>query len=281
MKSLADELLEPVEEFTIDGKNPNEFFDKIENKEDLLKSCKDDESKETTPVKKEIIVGIDKEGTLDFTNQLELGSAARFVITMKLAPESLRTQKDSKGNYVDNIPAVMAALTLCRQRRLPFSAMNEMGFVKGKLTCYGSLTTAFCEKHPEYGEQKIYSINEKQEIICLNNKNLKDIPWACVIQSRKKNSEIWNEYVFSVDDAETAGLLTKNTKPDSGWIKYVKDLLYNKAKNRMQRADYASALVGINDHEDFAYEQNAEAIGKKSLSEKINELKDVSNAEEK
>jgi len=242
MTSLSDDSLEPSETGA------------------PITSPENNKSNETPKDQaKPIIVSIDKSGVMNFTNQLELGSAARFAITMKIVPDHLRLQKLDNGQMVENIPAVMAALTLCRQRNLTFTAMNEMGFINGKLVCYGPLTTAFCEQHPEYGDQRIYFINESQEIICLANKNLRDFPWACVILSKKKNSEVWNEFVFSVDDAEVAGLLTKTTKMTSTWIKYLKDMLYNKAKNRVQKAQYASSLIGVNQFEDFKYEENGNA----------------------
>lgn len=220
--------------------------------------------------KNQIMVPIDKDGVMGFSNQVELGSAARFAITMQLAPDHLRKNKDGSANIV----GVMAALMMCKQRNLPMSAMNDMAFIKGKLQCYGKLTTAFCETHPEYGEHITYFINEKQDIICLDNKNLKDVPWACVVRARKKNQTDWREFVFSVDDAEQAGLLTKNTKPDSGWIKYLKDLLYNKVKNRFQGEFYASSLVGVN-HYDFSessYNQEPKEVGP-SLAEKLESMK--------
>lgn len=188
-----------------------------------------------------VLVPITTSGAMTFTNQIELGHAATMLIQMNLAPNHLKSEGKT---------AVMSALIMCRQFNLPDTAMNEMAYVKGKLTCFGSLVTALAERHPEYGEKEEFFIDENCERISVANKNLKAMPWASVIRIRKKGSTVWNEYFFSLDDAHQAGLLTENTKRDSGWVKYTKDLLMHKTKSRAFKANYASALNGVNYHED-------------------------------
>lgn len=195
------------------------------------------------PKKAATLIPIKSDGALDFTDQMQLGSAAALAISLKLAPDHLT--KEGR-------PAVMAAMICCKQYNLPATAMNEMGYVKGKLTFFGSLMSALAERHPEYGEKEEFFIDIAGDKICAENKNLASAqPWACVMRVKKKNSTVWNEYSFSVNDAEQAGLLTKTTKPDSGWMKYTKDLLYHKAKNRALKANYSSALNGAQYHEDI------------------------------
>lgn len=224
----------------------------------------DAEFKDVTPAeeKKEqkaqspVLVKIDKSGIMNFANQIELSNAAKFAIHMKLAPEGLRKE---------GVEAVMAALTLCRQFKLPLSAMNEMAFIKGKVTCYGSLVTALAERHPEYGEMKVIFIDEAQEQICLQNKNLKAEVWACVIQTRKKNETEWNEFFFTMDDVKAAGISNDNYK------KYRKDMLYHKAKNRALRTNYASALQGIEYHEDAFYSEDRgeKTVGAEGMNNRL------------
>ena len=213
----------------------------------------------------EVLVPISQTGGFLFSNQKELGTAARMAMRMNLCPAHLKKE---------GIEAVMSALMMVKQFNLPDTAMNEMAYVKGKLTCFGSLVTALAERHPDYrdSEREDFYITDKCEKICVENKNLKTgIPWAHVIRIRKKNSSVWNEYFFSVDDAEQAGLLTNTTKPDSGWIKYTKDLLMHKNKNRALKGNYASALNGINYHEDIV-----EAIDP-SNSREVNPAEQLNN----
>jgi hypothetical protein len=189
-----------------------------------------------------VVVQIDEKGLFSFRTQQELANAAAIAIKTMLAPDHLRKE---------GVNAVASALVLCKQYNLPQKAMNQMAYIKGKLTCFGSLVTALAERHPMYGEKKEFFVTEEFDEICFKNKNLRAVPWAAIVQIRKKGQEHWTEYFFSIDDARQAGLLTSTTKPDSGWIKYFKDLIMHKARSRGLRAEYASALEGIDYHEDI------------------------------
>lgn len=210
-------------------------------------------------VKAEVLVKIDKSGVFNFNNQIELSTAAKFAIQVKLAPEHLRKE---------GVEAVAAALTLCRQFKLPMSAMNEMAYVKGKIVCYGSLITALAERHPEYGEIKVQYVDEKQDIICLANKNLNAQVWACVVSIKKKNSSEWVEFYFTYDEAKQAGLTSNNT-----YQKYLKDMLWHKCKMRAFRTCYSSALNGIEDYESLKYEVLAEKDVTPNINERLKEIR--------
>lgn len=224
---------------------------------------------ETTPVvedqpkksdQKQLEVQIVENGALDFHNQSQLVASARLLIRMKMAPEHLTKV---------GLEAVMSAMVFCRQHSLPSTAMNDLAFIKGKLTAYGSLVTALAERHPEYGDKEEFFITKEGEKICSENKNLATgVAWAHVMRIRKKESQVFNEYYFSIDDALQAGLLTEKTNSDSGWIKYTKDLLYHKNKNRALKANYASAIAGIQYHEELQYDVRE---AKPSLADEMNE----------
>lgn len=200
------------------------------------------ETEEKPKVANAVVVKFDKDGAPQFADHTELSIVAQYMISIRAVPEHLKTE---------GLEAVKSALQLCRQLSLPDRCMNEMAYVKGKLTCFGSLVTALAERAPNYGEKKEFFVDEEGNEICVKNKNLKAKVWAAVCQIKKKGDSEWSEYVFSVDDAFTAGLLTDKTKPDSGWIKYMKDMLMHKARARGLRSNYASALNGINYLEDI------------------------------
>lgn len=191
-----------------------------------------------------VVVKIDREGVIAFSNQQELGNAARLLIQMKLAPEHLRKE---------GVEIVMSALTICKQYRLPISAMNEMMAVRGKVGVFGTLVTALCQRHPDYGELKVQYVTADQDVICLKNKNLNAKVWAAVISVRKKGQDEWNEYFFTEDEAKTAGLLSNGV-----YTKYLKDMLFHKAKWRAMNTEYASALKGLESAENMQYEKMAE-----------------------
>jgi len=145
----------------------------------------------------------------------------------------------------------MAALLLCRQFNLPQKSMSQMCFINGRLTCYGSLVMALAERHPQFGSKREFFVNQDFKEISVKNQNLKDVPWAAVIRIKKKDADFWNEYFFSVDDAELAGLVHEKLRTDAPWLKYVKDMLKHKTRKRALDAEYASALEGIEYEEDI------------------------------
>jgi len=197
---------------------------------------------------KNLQVRITEKGLFEFNNQQELAQAAQMMIRIKEAPEHL-----SKEGY----HAVAAALLFCKQFNLPQKAMNQMAFIKGKLSAFGSLVIAIAEKHPLYGDKREFFVDENGEEICTKNKNLKAHVYAAVVQIKRKNSEFMNEYVFSVDDADRAGLLEPLKRDgtlvlDSPWIKYRKDMLMHRARKRALTSEYASALEGVDYYETMA-----------------------------
>lgn len=206
---------------------------------------------------KPLEVVIKPDGALDFVNQTELVASARLIMRMKLAPEHLMK---------DGIEALMSAMMFCKQFNLPIKAMNEMAYIKGKLTCYGSLVTTLAERHHEYGEFEEFFLDETCEVICAKNKNLKSPVWAAVYRAKRKNSGVWNEYKFTMDDAKSAGLLSNPT-----WQKYPADMLMHKSRSRALKANYASALNGADYHEDIAYEAQPPSLAKEMNDKFLND----------
>lgn len=219
------------------------------------------ENKEQKPEKKvqAVVVRIDDKGLFSFKNHNELNNAASMAVQLSLVPAKLV----EAGGKV----AAAAALMMCKQFGLPMKAMNEMGWIEGNLTVYGSLYWALAERHPEFGEHEMFWIDENGEQILAVNKNLKSKVWAAILRIKKKNSTVWNEYSFTMEDAEKAGLYPpmkneyvnkqktgkKILNENSPWHKYTKDMLMHKVKKRALDANYAAALNGAIYHED-AYE---------------------------
>lgn len=216
--------------------------------------------KDVTPKKTEapkpIVVGIDSKGLFSFNNHNELMHAATMALQLEIVPKKL---KESGGKI-----AAAAALMFCKQFNLPLKAMNEMGWIEGCLTVYGSLYWALAERHPEFGEYDMYWIDKEYNKLSADNKNLHNKVWAAVLKIKKKNSDVWNEYFFTMDEAEKAELYPpmknewvnnqktgkKIPNTQSPWYKYEKDMLMHKVKKRGLDANYASALNGCVYHED-------------------------------
>lgn len=184
-----------------------------------------------------ILVPLDENGIPKFENHLELSNAAAWAMQKtNVVPEHLKKHGAS---------AVMAALMVLKQRKWPITAMNEMGWINDKITIYGSLYTATAEMHPEYGKKREFFLDEKQTVISAENKNLNAEAWAAVVQIKRKNSDDWVEYFFTMDDAKKAGII-RNV-----WKTYPRDMMMHKARARAMRAEYASALHGLEYHEDL------------------------------
>lgn len=211
-------------------------------------------SEETKKQKKDVVVSFNDSGLVDFKNQKDLASAASLLIQMNMAPDSLKK---------NGIQAVMAALTFCKQYNLPYSALNELGYVKGKLGAFGSLMTALAKRSPEWQDFVVIYTNEKFEKISLENKNLDNEVFACVVRVRKKNSDVWNEYFFTKKEAEKAGLLSSNT-----YQNYLKTMLYHRAKAQALRTEFSDYLNGV---ESFELLQQEAEIKDVSPLNKLNE----------
>jgi hypothetical protein len=212
------------------------------------------------------IVKIDTKGIFEFSNHLELAQAASMMIEIKEAPDHLC--KAGKK-------AVASALMLCKQMGLHQKSMNQMAFINGKLTCYGSLVTALAERHPKYGSKKDFFIDVNCDEICVKNKNIKAEVYAAVVQIKKLGDDHWSEYIFSVDDAKNANLIHDNIKKDSAWFKYMKDMIMHKCNSRALKSNYASALEGINYHEDLVETLEQKTRDVTSTTDLINDFDSV------
>lgn len=141
-----------------------------------------------------------KDGLVEFSNQSELSNAAKLLIQMNMAPDHLKKE---------GVTAVMSALTFCKQFALPYSAMNELAYIKGRLGAYGSLVTALAQRDPNYGEIKVMYADKDMNLISLANKNLNAEVYACVIHYKKKTDSDFHEY-YEITFLKTLPLLSLN-----------------------------------------------------------------------
>lgn len=196
--------------------------------------------------KKQMTVVFDEKANLEFKNNEELSLAVTYMAANKMIPDHLKKE---------GMAACIAAVTSCKQFSLPFSAMNEMAYIRGKITFFSSLITALAERDPDYGDLKVFYIDKENNEISFANKNLNAEVYACVVQIKKRNSSVWNEFYFTMDEAINAGLTSNNT-----YKKYPKDMLFHRAKKRAFDTCYANAMKGV-----YSYE----------LEKEYTEIKDV------
>ncbi len=193
--------------------------------------------KKDQPVNAVVIVKFDSLGLPIFQTHQELTAAAAYMMQQTASiPTSLKKE---------GVEAVRAAIIFCKQHGLRHSSMNQLMYVRGKISAYGSLFTALAQRDPKFGQHQVFFLDEKQEIICATNKNLHLEVWAAVVSVKPKGAEKFEEHFFTMDEAKKAGLLSNDI-----YRKYPKDMLYHKANARALRANHAAALEGIPYYED-------------------------------
>lgn len=214
----------------------------------------EDTAKAATPV----IVEFNEHGGLKFGNHIQLANAAAIAMKLPNMPAHLKKE---------GVEAVRAALVFINQHRLPLDSCNELMFVRGKLSAFGTLFSALASRHPNYGDKRVFFLDEEQNRICMDNKNLKSPVWACVVQVKPQDHESWDEFFFTIEMAKTAGLLSNDT-----YRKYPGDMLYHKANARALKTHYSTAIHGIEYYEDIR--EVHETAGAREVSE----TKDLNDA---
>lgn len=152
-----------------------------------------------------------------------------------LLPKHLETDAQAVG-----------AIMFCKQLGVPpLVGIGQVACIHGKFSAYGSLFTSLAQRDPDFGYDEVFYLDENQEKICSENKNMKNPAWACVVRTQKKGSPFINEFSFSMDEAQQAGIV-KNV-----WRTYPKSMLFFKAIARSYRATYPAALNGVHCFEDL------------------------------
>lgn len=197
--------------------------------------------KEVEPIEKQEApkttnsIAISDAGELFASTDVELIKAVGRYRKMGLVPQQL-----------DNDAKAAGAILYAKQLGFnPLSVWGQIACIHGKFCCFGSLFTSLAKRDPEFGEDQVFFLDIEQKQICMENKNLDKDVWACVVRTRKKGSQVWNEFFFTVDDAKAAGIF-RNV-----WTKYTKDMLFYKSIARAYRAMYPLALQGVMMAEDL------------------------------
>lgn len=183
----------------------------------------------------ELMIGSD--GEIEASTASQLIRSVQAYRKMGIVPKQFETDAQAAG-----------AILFAKQLGLnPLQAWGEIACVHGKYTVYGSLFRALARRAHNFGQDEVFFLDENQEKICAENKNLKNPVWACVVRTKTKDSDFYNEHFFTTDEAKTAGIL----RPGSAWGKYLKDMLLAKAFARSYRQAYPDALNGVLCYEDL------------------------------
>ena len=204
--------------------------------------------------KKEVVeLTVSETGEISASTLTELASSVAAYRRAGLVPKHLETNAQAVG-----------AILFCKQIGVPpLIGIGQVACIHGKFTAYGSLFTALAQRDPDFGSDEIFYLDEEQNKICSENKNLTAPAWACVVRTQKKNSPFINEFVFTMDEAQQAGIV-RNV-----WKTYPKDMLRWKALARAYRTTYPAALNGILMYEDLKNDWEPKEVGPKTDLNKI------------
>lgn len=121
----------------------------------------------------------------------------------------------------------------------PQRAMSRMMYVNDQLGIWGELPKALAEETKELEDFEIFVVDREYNKIISDNKNLHVDPYAAICRIKRKGRNK-NEYFFTIDEAEKAGLINKR----GPWQQYAKIMLSWRAQGQALKFEFADALMG-------------------------------------
>lgn len=136
----------------------------------------------------------------------------------------------SSGMFQDTKQLSQAIVKIQAGRELglsPVYAMQNINMIRNRLTCSANTMAMLVKKSGKYN----YRIKEHQDK-------------SCTITFYEREGEKWVEVgdsTFTMEDAKRADLL----KPDSGWVKYPRAMLFSRAISQGARLYCPDAIGGV------------------------------------
>lgn len=123
----------------------------------------------------------------------------------------------------------------------PFQGLRNICMINGNPSIWGELPLALARRTGELESIEEFLIDKEYNRISFANKNLNAPHWAAVCQIKRKNQPMVEAF-FTIEDAKTAGLLSrKNTTP---WDTYPKVMITRRARSQALKTAFADALAG-------------------------------------
>lgn len=124
----------------------------------------------------------------------------------------------------------------------PMQGLRNIAVINGNPSIWGELPLALARKSGELEYITEILIDKEYNKICLDNKNLSTQAWAAVCKIKRKNQpEV--EAFFSMDDAKTAGLLSRSSK--TPWDTYPKVMLIRRARSQALKTAFPDSLSAL------------------------------------
>jgi hypothetical protein len=205
-----DDKLFPAGPTTPQVSQPDTVPAKTENKSAALQP-----QRELTPFEKQM--------------QAELREAS-LILATKLVPKILDTREK-----------VWIAMRFVREQfpNEPMSAIQQVSVFNNKILMWGELPLTKAKRTGQLKWFKNYVADKEGKKISFENKNQSEPAWAGVCEIQRDGYEL-ETYMFSMDDAKAAGLLSK----EGPWKQYPKRMLKVRARSEALKDVFADALVG-------------------------------------
>jgi hypothetical protein len=152
--------------------------------------------------------------------------------------------------------------------KAPQRAIARMMYINDTLGIWGELPKALAEETKELTDFELFVIDNEYNKICLENKNLAAEAYGAVCRIQRKN-RTKNEYFFTMDDAQRAGLLNKKGPWTQG---YARQMLCWRAQGAALKFEFADALMGteIIEHRFNEFPEVKDVTPATDLADKIN-----------
>lgn len=211
----------------------------------------------------ELAIAIDEKGVVKAKNNSELIRYCGALVTSEMVPA--RFDKPDK---------LFGALMFVRSLGLPDIAIRQTAVIHGTPSLFGDLPLALCQATGELFDFDEIWFDKDYKEICFDNKNLDaEVFGARTVGRRGKTGKL-REGVFTMKDAEKAGLYPAkksdgSLSPKSPWNTYTKMMLRYKARSIYLKSDFADKTNGVGIGE-YDFDQ--------TLDSTIESMKDVTPA---
>ena len=143
--------------------------------------------------------------------------------------------------------AVILGIQYCKELGVPVQlGMKMLYVIDGKPSLFGDGPLALVQRSGQLESIEEFFLNEKQEKICVENKNLQDRVWAAVTRLKRRGDPLIQEDYFSLIDLEIAGMdMSKNGKKVV-WAKYERIMMRYKSRSMSLKVKFSDMISGVN-----------------------------------
>jgi hypothetical protein len=186
---------------------------------------------QNAPAVPETLMDLDERGLVAPKDSSEAWRLAGLFLKSKAIPKQ----------FVNVAQVFMARQFLLAQGLNPEIAIRQTTIINGTLSIWGDLPLAICQRSGLIETFEEYLIDKDYNKIHLDNKNLDAEIFAGVCRTKRKgHPEIIR--TFTVKDAQTAGLLSKN---GSLWNIWPKRMYQMRVRSLVLKDAYSDVLSGI------------------------------------